>query len=577
MKSAKHGTGPAEDIIMPPSRAHDKKIISSIEKLATLFILPDDHGKFLKCVESVLGMIDDYVHNPENIFSSITIDDLADLFSDTEPPTDPRAIEDVLHEIREKVISYSVKVGSPYYIGHMTSSIPYFLILIEMIIAILNQNQVKIETAKASTFLEREFLSWVHRGVFRLPRKFYQRTIQDHARALGNITVDGTQANITALWVAREKAFPPDKNFQGVRKEGIQAALRHYGYSSAAVLVSKLGHYSFDKAMDLLGLGSKNLIRVPVNQDNQIDIKKLRRKIAGLNKGSGRCRIIALVGIAGTTETGNIDDLKMLRDVADECGAHYHVDAAWGGATLITKRYRHLLAGVELADSVTIDAHKLFYNPMSMGMVLFRNKKDLSLVKYTTRYVVRHGSIDQGRFTIEGSRPFDALKPWASLKIMGTKGYQVLFDHAFTLSSDMHQIVSASKNFEPMNTPQLFIHVYRFVPAPVQSRLRCLLGRHADRDTRSRARKAVRTINAILNDLNVDLHRAIRQEDSTFVSRTTLEASMYSPQRIVVLRSVTVNPLTTRAMLQEILRKQDKTGMSIYEKKYKHSMAPLLR
>ncbi len=562
------------DHVLEPSRKSNKKIIASIQYLSKLFIMPDTPDKFLEFGDALLVMIREFFQEEGGIHSSISLPDLSKLFADIAPPTDPELIVDVLYEIKEKIIRHSVKVGNPFYIGHMTSAIPYFMILIEMIIAALNQNQVKIETAKASTFVEREFLAWMHQLVFRRGQAFYRRTMQNPEIALGNVAVDGTLANLTALWVAREKAMPPRRPFAGVRKDGMAAALAHYGYSSVVVLVSRLAHYSLDKSMDVLGLGSRALIRLPVNAENQVDCAKMRLKIAELQKKN--VKIMAIVGIAGTTETGNIDDLKQLREIADECGAHYHVDAAWGGATLLTHRYRHLLEGIDRADSVTIDTHKLFYTPMSMGLVLFRDERALMRVKYTAGYVIRKSSVDQGRFTLEGSRKFDVLKPWAALKVFGTDGFQILFDHAFALTADLNQLINASHNFEAMNNPQLFIHVFRFVPRNVGEAL-ARLGSVVNKNTQAAAaRKKRKEINALLNTLNVELHRAIRAEDSTFVSRTTLSTTRYAPQPIVVLRSVTVNPLTTRSILEEILAKQEKMGLSLYAGHYKKQFEKLL-
>ncbi len=574
MKSRKKLAIDINDHVLEPSRKSNKKIIASIQYLSKLFIMPDTPDKFIEFGDALLEMLHEFFQEKGGIHSSISLPDLSKLFSDTAPPTDPELIVDVLYEIKEKIIRHSVKVGNPFYVGHMTSAIPYFMILIEMIIAALNQNQVKIETAKASTFVEREFLAWMHQLVFRRGKTFYRRTIKNPEIALGNVTVDGTLANLTALWIAREKAFPPKRPFAGISKDGMGAALAHYGYTSAVVLVSRLAHYSLDKSMDVLGLGSRSLIRIPVNAENQINCAKLRLKIAELQKKN--VKIMAIVGIAGTTETGNIDDLKQLREIASECGAHYHVDAAWGGATLLTHRYRHLLEGIDRADSVTIDTHKLFYTPMSMGLVLFRDDRDLMRVKYTAGYVIRKSSVDQGRFTLEGSRKFDVLKPWAALKVFGTDGFQILFDHAFTLTADLNQLINASHNFEAMNNPQLFIHVFRFVPENVQQALE-LIGPATGKSPQAvAARKKCKDINTLLNTLNVELHRAIRAEDSTFVSRTTLATTRYAPQPIVVLRSVTVNPLTTRSILEEILTKQEKMGLALYAKQYKKQFKKLL-
>ncbi len=211
-----------------------------------------------------------------------------------------------------------------------------------------------------------------------------------------------------------------------------------------------------------------------------------------------------------------------------------------------------------------------------MGLVLFRDARDLMRVKYTAGYVIRKSSVDQGRFTLEGSRKFDVLKPWAALKVFGTDGFQILFDHAFTLTADLNQLINASHNFEAMNNPQLFIHVFRFMPRNVQQALEHIGTAKGKNPQAVAARKKRKEINVLLNTLNVELHRAIRAEDSTFVSRTTLATTRYAPQPIVVLRSVTVNPLTTRLILEEILAKQEKMGLALYAKQYKKQFEKLL-
>jgi glutamate decarboxylase len=384
-----------------------------------LFIFPDTTDKFMDFGVAVLEMIYDFFKERHGLHKKITLPELAQVFNETSMPDGPFLIRDVLEEIKEKVTVHSVKVGSPYYIGHMTSATPYFMILLEIIIAALNQNQVKIETAKASSFVERELVAWIHRMIFERSEEFYRKNIQNHRIALGNVTSDGTMSNLTALLVARERALPADKVFPGVRKAGVDKALDHYGYSRMVVLVSQRGHYSIRKATHLLGLGEENVINIPVDEFNRIDITALKRRIKSIRRDDlgqkKSTKIMAIVGIAGTTETGNIDNLLELGDIARQEGAYFHVDAAWGGAALIVDEYRTLLRGIELADSVSVDVHKLLYCPMAMGIVVFRNVRDLGLLKQVSQYINRRDSVDTGRFTIEGSRRFACLKPWVGL------------------------------------------------------------------------------------------------------------------------------------------------------------------
>jgi len=237
--------------------------------LAGLFIL----FLFKKGYDFVLEMIHEFFQEKKGLHKRITLPELAQIFDQISTPEEPHLIKDVLQEIKDKVTVHSVKVGSPHYIGHMISAIPYFMILLEIIIAALNQNQVKIETAKASSFVEREFIAWMHRIIFNRDDTFYRKNIHNPRIALGNITSGGTISNLTALMVARERAFPADRNFPGIRKIGVEGALNYYGYSKMVVLVSRRGHYSIRKAANLLGIGEKNVIYIPVDTYNRINIK----------------------------------------------------------------------------------------------------------------------------------------------------------------------------------------------------------------------------------------------------------------------------------------------------------------
>lgn len=551
---------------------------ADIVHLRKLFIMPDSPDKFLEFGHDLLDLIHQFFADKGAIHSAISLEELAKIFSNIEIPNQPHLLKDVLLEIKKKIIAHSVKVANPYYIGHMTSAIPYFSILLEMIIAALNQNQVKIETAKASSFVERELIAWIHRLIFDLPPQYYKKNIQNHNVALGNVTTDGTIANLTAMLVARNKAFPPDGRFPGIKEAGVYEAYRHYNCKKAVILVSTRGHYSISKAATILGIGEDNVIKIPVDLANKIDLDKLRKVCSDIReeneKGGEKIKIISLIGIGGTTETGNIDRLYDLKKIADENKTYFHVDAAWGGSTLLVDRYKFLLRGIEQADSVTFDAHKLLYSPLSMGMILFRKETDLNYIKHTAEYILRPDSVDQGRFTVEGSRAFSCLKPWAAFKVLGAEGFRFLFQHAFRLTASLWKLVEDHPNFEALCFPELFIFNYRFVPSEVQDKLKSLRKaiREKGKDDIKKYVRKVEKINDILNDLNIDLHRKQRDADNSFVSRTVLESTRYSPQNIVVLRTVTVNPLTTNKILKEIIAEQDKIGRAIYKSGYKKSL-----
>jgi glutamate decarboxylase len=257
-----------------------------------------------------------------------------------------------------------------------------------------------------------------------------------------------------------------------------------------------------------------------------------------------------------------------LERLSREAGAHFHVDACWGGSALLVEEYRHLFRGIERADSVSIDAHKLLYCPMTMGVVLFRNERDLNTIRHSSQYIIRRNSVDTGRYTVEGSRPFACLKPWASLKIIGREGYGLLFKEAHKSTNILKEILDNSGNFETLNDPELFILNYRFLPEAVREQLLSWQKSSfvsTDREKAKEAEHKIRKVNQLVNALNIKLHKALRRDDTTFVSRTTLESTRYRPQKIAVLRAVLINPLTDGHVLKEIIDIQNRIGLAIWK------------
>jgi glutamate decarboxylase len=319
-------------------------------------------------------------------------------------------------------------------------------------------------------------------------------------------------------------------------------ALEHLDCKGLAILVSRRGHYSLGKAVDVLGIGRDNLIAVDTDDDNRIDMKCLRQQCARL-KAEG-IRPLSLVGIAGTTETGNIDPLDELADLAQELGCHFHVDAAWGGATLLSSTHRGLFKGIERADSVTIDAHKQLYVPMGAGMVLFKDPTALAAIEHHAAYILREGSRDLGSHTLEGSRSGMAMLVHAGLSIIGRKGYELLIDQGIERARRFAQRIDAHPDFELITEPELNILTYRYNPAWIQKEL-------ADAPAEKGAR-----INEILDKVTETMQKRQRETGRTFVSRTRLAPGRYRGDRITVFRVVMANPLTTDEILSSVLEEQ---------------------
>jgi putative pyridoxal-dependent aspartate 1-decarboxylase len=404
---------------------------------------------------------------------------------------------------------------------------------------------VKLETSKVVSVVEKQVLAKIHRLIFRKDDHFYEEHIQNPDTTLGCFTDGGTLANTTALWVARNAALPPIDGFKGIEAEGLTAAYRRYGLERCVILVSRLGHYSLSKACGLLGIGNQNLIPVDVDSKNKINIKQLREIIRQLEKEKNRTKIMAIVGIAGTTETGNIDPLKELAEICAEKKIHYHVDAAWGGPTLMSEKYAHLLDGIKYADSVTIDGHKQFYMPMTCGMVYFKDPQIMDNIAYHARYVNRPGSVDLGAKSLSGSREANSLILDCTLKIMGTKGFALLIDHGIETAKEFAREIKKRPLFQLISPPELNILTYRICPVPIQKQF--LTASQEEKDQ----------INETMNDINQNIQRYQREAGHSFVSRTTLHLKRLFNRDMVVFRCVIMNPMTDKKILNDILDEQE--------------------
>jgi putative pyridoxal-dependent aspartate 1-decarboxylase len=535
------------------SRHRPTQLVADQDSLMRIFIRPESDAArltLLKYMEKILFGLHEFLTRHVGVTQEISLKELSERFISTTISRHPeKKLADVITDLIEDIAPHAVNVASPYFVGHMTSALPFFMVHLKTIIAALNQNVIKLETSKVVSVIEKQVLAKIHRLIYQQNEAFYLEHVQNPQTSLGCFIEDGTLANITALWVARNSLLADRDRFDGVEKEGLSAAYQAYGIERLVVLVSRLGHYSLKKAGGVLGIGNRNVIAVDVDAQNRMDLNCLRQKIAELQDSSEKTRILAVVGIAGTTETGSVDPLVQLAAICAEHRIHFHVDAAWGGPTLMSDKYRHLLAGIEQADSVTIDGHKQFYMPMTCGMVYFKDPMKLDAIEYHAGYVNRPGSVDLGRKSLSGSREASSLILDSTLKIMGTQGYALLIEHGIEIARLFAEEIQGRPLFELITPPELNILTYRLFPPAKRSLGRFLLEQGPAEEASG--------INKQLNSINRKVQQLQREAGKSFVSRTTLRVHQYPGQDTVVFRCVIMNPMTTLDVLREILDEQE--------------------
>ena len=513
----------------------------SLEHLFKVFTKPEHGDSTLAKIERHLSdNVSDFLSR-HLVAKKTSLEEIEQDFMAHLVPDSPEFVSSHAEDLLEKLVSHSVNTYSPTFIGHMTSALPYFHLPLAKLLVGLNQNLVKIETSKAFTPLERQTLGMMHHLVYGESSAFYEQFLHSAQHSLGAFCSGGTVANITALWVARNKILGPSKGFAGVSKAGLASAYQHYQIKNLGLMSSRRGHYSLGKAVDVLGIGRQNMISVDSSNYTLSPEAALKRGQQYQDEGN---KLLAIIGVAGTTETGHVDPLDELSDVAKELGTWFHVDAAWGGATLFSDKHKHILAGIEKADSVTIDAHKQMYVPMGAGMALFKDPHHANSVRHHAQYILREGSKDLGSTTLEGSRSGMALSVYSSLHILGRGGYELLIDNSMSLAKKFAHMIDEHDDFELLTSPVLSPkHLSTFLSADFSN---------SDKD----ALRELDDINSELDSLTVAIQKQQREAGKSFVSRTRIEVVQYNDTAVTVFRVVLANPLTTETDLHNILQEQ---------------------
>ncbi|CAK9025103.1 unnamed protein product [Durusdinium trenchii] len=480
------------------------------------------------------------LRSPEVLCGNESLHELSTAFMNCQllPPMAP---SEYLEWLKREVLDKEVAIDSPMMMGHMTNTLPDYMPEMGKLVTALNLNLVKTETGKATTFLEREALALLHREVFQKEEQFYEEHMQSRTSCLGTMTSGGTTANIQALWMARNRAFPE------VEQRGLVGAMK--GWAGAVVLASELAHYSLAKAMRLLGLGSESLIRIPTDETFRVDVKAMEEEIHRCQ--AAHLKVLAVVGLAGATETGSVDDLEALAALAERFDVHFHVDAAWGGGLLFGHKAQWspnvagLFRGVRRAHTVSVDGHKLLCTPMGAGTLLIRDPCDPGLITNSARYIIREDSFDQGRFTLEGSRPAMAIYLHMNLRCLGREGLALRVQKSCELARRFWELLSDG-SFEGIAEPSTNIVLYRYIPQYLRGCEPSVLKAHG---------KA-------LDEFQISLQAAQSLAGRSFVSRTSVRAPRYGAS-LVCLRAVFGNMAITEASLVETLREQEVLAQQI--------------
>lgn len=320
----------------------------------------------------------------------------------------PAPLEAIVADVEEMMRRWHVQVTHPRYFGLFNPSVTVASVVADTLVAAFNPQLATWRTSPAANEIERHTLSWLA-GRFGLP-----------GDAVANFTSGGAEANLSAVVVALTRAFP----------EYGERGLRSIAGTPTIYLTGE-SHHSFNKIAHMTGLGRAALRTVAIDGRLRMDVGDLAKQVA-TDRGNGHAPFM-VVGTAGTTAAGAIDPLPELAAFCRSEGLWLHVDAAWGGAAILSPRLRGYLAGIEAADSITCDAHKWFSVPMGAGMFFCRHAESVRAAFHAeTSYMPDTTAgpvLDPYTSTTQWSRRFIGLKLFLALAERGESGYVEMIEH----------------------------------------------------------------------------------------------------------------------------------------------------
>jgi glutamate/tyrosine decarboxylase-like PLP-dependent enzyme len=329
--------------------------------------------------------------------------------------------------------TWQVQVTHPRYLGLFNPSVTTASVVADTLVAIYNPQLATWRTSPAANEIERHVLGWLM-SKFGFP-----------GSASASFTAGGAEANLSAVVVALTRAFP----------ECGERGLRHLS-AAPIIYLSEEAHHSFNKIAHLTGLGRQALHPVATDSHLRMDVNDLARQVIKDRKNGFAPFMV--IGTVGTTAAGVIDRLPEMVRLCRSEDLWLHVDAAWGGAAIISPGLRDHLAGIEAADSITCDAHKWFSVPMGAGMFFCRHADAVAAAFHAeTSYMPAKtpgAVVDPYTSSVQWSRRFIGLKLFLALAQLGESGYIKMIEHQTHMGDVLRQALR-SAGWRIVNTTPL--------------------------------------------------------------------------------------------------------------------------
>ena len=417
-------------------------------------------------------------------------------------------------ELAKLALDRGHNLHNPRYIGHQVPASVPIAALFDAISAVMNNPMAIYEMGPWSTAVEQAMIA----------------ELCDHvgwrgADCGGIVTHGASLANLTAMLVARNIAFETGW------ERGLPTG------AAPAIFTQADAHYCITRAGGMLGIGTERVEKVPLDSRRRMDVDRLREMIVAA-RSAGR-PILAVVASACATPIGAFDPLRDVANVCREFGLWMHVDAAHGGAALLSSRYRALVDGIDLADSLTWDAHKMMFVPALCAFLLYRRKSDSYRAFHQSAPYLFDPSApelidyDGGLRTVECTKRGMVLGLWGVWSMFGKTLLAELVERTFDMGAAFHRLLEAAPDFEPLHVPECNIVVFRHRPPALRDAPEAAVG-----------------------EFHHALRRTVCKSGRFYIVPCSLDGR-------IALRCTIINPLTTVDHLAELLDTLRETGKSL--------------
>jgi L-2,4-diaminobutyrate decarboxylase len=431
----------------PPEGYSDKSFLFTHHSLS----------KYKEIILKGIELVQKKMSAADKPFSGVLPQELATKFENVDLDQSFDRLSNALEEVEELYLNHAIYFHHPKYVAHLNCPIVVPAILAELILASINSSLDTWDQSAGGTFIEQKLIDWT------------AEKIGLGTKADGVFTSGGTQSNLMAMLLARD-SYCSNRLGHNIRDQGLPK-----DYHKLRVFTSEASHFSVQKSAAILGLGYEAVVSVPCDDHFKMDVQVLEEKIK--KYFAQDLKPMAVIATVGTTDFGSIDPLMDIAEICRDYGLWMHTDAAYGCGLLLSEKHRQLLYGIQYADSVTVDYHKSFFQPVSCGAFFVRNKKNLSFLTHHADYLnplsqLKEGTPNLVNKSIQTTRRFDALKLWLTLRTMGAGNIGKAFDRVVDLAKEAYLLLLSEESIELVHQPELSTLVFRYRPAQSDSERR---------------------------------------------------------------------------------------------------------